>query len=111
MTDAGAGDAGAPADPSLGTRPPARRLPDPLLLVLAGVAAGILVVALHHAQAGLYVVAASLGAGALLRLVLRPRDAGLLVVRNRRLDVLMLAGLAIGLAVMAAVTPFPSGRG
>jgi hypothetical protein len=89
---------------------PARRLPDPLLLVLAGVAVGIGVVALRHAQDGLYVVAASLGAGAVLRLVLRPRDAGSLVVRSRRLDVFVLAGLAIALAVIAAVTPFPSGR-
>ena len=90
---------------------PARRLPDPLLLVLAGVAVGIGVVALRHAQSGLYVVAASLGAGALLRLLLRPRDAGSLVVRGRQLDVFVLAGLAIALAVIAAVTPFPSGRG
>jgi hypothetical protein len=42
--------------------------------------------------------------------VLRPRDAGSLVVRNRRLDVFVLAGLAIALAVVAAVTPFPSAR-
>jgi hypothetical protein len=89
---------------------PARRLPDPLLLVIVGVAAGLVVIALRHAQVGLYVVAASLGAGALLRLVLRPRDAGSLVVRNRRLDVFVLAGLAIALAVVAAVTPFPSAR-
>jgi hypothetical protein len=89
---------------------PARRLPDPLLLVLAGVAVGIAVVALRHAQDGLYVVAASLGAGALLRLFLRPRDAGSLVVRSRRVDVFVLAGFAITLAVIAAVTPFPSGR-
>ena len=40
----------------------------------------------------------------------RPRDAGSLVVRSRRLDVLVLAGLAIALALVAAVTPFPSGR-
>jgi hypothetical protein len=37
---------------------PARRLPDPLLLVIVGVAAGLVVIALRHAQVGLYVVAA-----------------------------------------------------
>jgi hypothetical protein len=79
--------------------------------VIAGVAIGLLVVFVRHAQDGLYVVAASLGAGALLRLVLRPRDAGSLVVRSRRLDVLVLGSLAIALAVIAAVTPFPSGKG
>jgi hypothetical protein len=29
----------------------------------------------------------------------------------RRLDVVVLAGLAIALAVLAAVTPFPTGKG
>jgi hypothetical protein len=79
-------------------------------VVFGGVVAGVLVAALDHAQAGLYVVAAALGVGAALRLVLRPRDAGSLVVRSRRLDVLVLAGLAVALGVIAAVTPFPPGR-
>jgi hypothetical protein len=79
-------------------------------VVFGGVVAGVLVAALDHSQAGLYVVAAALGVGAALRLVLRPRDAGSLVVRSRRLDVLVLAGLAVALGVIAAVTPFPPGR-
>jgi hypothetical protein len=45
----------------------------------------------------------------LLRLLLRERDAGSLVVRIRRIDVVVLAGLAVALAVLAGVTPFPSG--
>jgi hypothetical protein len=89
---------------------PGRRHLDPLPLVLVGVAVGVLVVALHHAQQGLYVAAGSLGLGAALRLVLRPRDAGSLVVRSRRLDVLVLVTLAVALSVVAAVTPFPAGR-
>ena len=50
-----------------------------------------------------------LALGAVLRLVLRPRQAGSLVVRSRQVDVLMLTGLAVAVGVMAAVTPFPSG--
>jgi hypothetical protein len=91
--------------------PPARRRPDPLLFLLVGVAAGITVAALREPQPGMFVVAATLAIGGVLRLLLRPRDAGSLVVRNRRLDVAVLLGLAVAIAVLAAVTPFPSGRG
>lgn len=87
------------------------RHPDPLLLVLAGVAIGILVAALHQPQAGMYLIAASVGLGAALRLTLRPRDAGSLVVRRRHVDVFVLTLIAVAVGVIAAVTPFPSGRG
>jgi hypothetical protein len=91
--------------------PPARRRIDPLLPVIAGVAIGILVAALRQPQAGMFVTSGALAVGALLRLVLRPRQAGSLVVRSRQVDVLILAGLAVAVGVMAAVTPFPSGGG
>ena len=84
---------------------------DPLAPVVAVVAVGILVAALHHPQAGMYVVSGGLAAAAVLRLVLRERDAGSLVVRLRRIDVVLLAGLAIALSVLAAVTPFPGSTG
>jgi hypothetical protein len=87
--------------------PPHRRV-DPLLLVVLGVAAGVIVAAVHRPEAGSWVVCASLGVAALLRLVLVPRNAGLLVVRSRRVDVCVLAGLAIAVGVLAAVTPFPT---
>lgn len=103
------GPAPQPADPS--SPQPGRHRLDPMLLVLLGVAAGIAVAVLHHPRSGMFVVAAALGLGAALRLVLRPRRAGSLVVRNRRLDVLALAMLAAVVAVLAAVTPFPSGQG
>lgn len=88
---------------------PVRRRPDPAFLVLAGVAAGIVVAAAHHPAPGLYVVAAALGLGAVLRLVLRPRSAGSLVVRSRRLDVVTLVTLAVALAAITAATPFRGG--
>ena len=85
-------------------RPPRRRI-DPLLAVVVAVAAGVAVVTMHQLRVGLYVVAAGLGAAAALRLLLRPRAAGSLVVRSRQADVIVLAGLAVAIAVLAAVTP------
>ena len=82
-----------------------------MLLVLLGVGIGIAVAALHQPQPGMFVIAATLAIGGVLRLLLRPRDAGSLVVRNRHLDVAVLFGLAVAVAVLAAVTPFPAGRG
>lgn len=96
----------------MSTQPPrSRRRVDPLVGVTVVVAVGLLVAALHHPQAGVWIVCGALAAGAVLRLVLRERDAGSLVVRFRRLDVLVMAGLAVALAVLAVVTPFPTGKG
>ena len=89
---------------------PVRRRPDPMFAVIAGVAAGVVIAAARHPQPGMYVIAVALGLGAVLRLVLRPRSAGSLVVRSRQLDVLVLLTLAVAIGVLAAVTPFPPGR-
>ena len=91
--------------------PPPRRRVDPLLIVVGIVAAGLVVATLHRPQTGMWIVCGGLGAAAVLRTVLRERDAGSLVVRMRRVDVVVLATLAIALGVLAAVTPFPSGKG
>jgi hypothetical protein len=94
------------------TQPPRpRRRIDPLVGVSVLVAVGLLVAAFHQPQVGIWIVCAALAAGAVLRLVLRERDGGSLVVRSRRLDVLVMAGLAITLGVLVAVTPFPGGKG
>ena len=90
-------------------RPPRRR-PDPLIGVILGVAVGVAIAAARHPQPGMFVVSATLAVAAVLRLVLRPRAAGSLVVRSRQLDVLVLVTLAITIGVLAAVTPFPAGR-
>jgi hypothetical protein len=88
-----------------------RRRFDPLAVVVATVIVGVVIAAFHHPRSGMWVVSAGLALGAVLRLVLSPRDAGLLVVRKRRLDVAVLACLALALGVLAAVTPFPAGQG
>jgi hypothetical protein len=66
---------------------------------------------LHQLRAGLYVIAAGLGAAAALRLFLRPRAAGSLVVRSRQADVVVLTALAVAIAVLAAVTPLAGTAG
>jgi hypothetical protein len=91
--------------------PPVRRRIDPLLAVVLGVGVGIVVAALRQPQVGMFLMSGALAVGAVLRLVLRPRQAGSLVVRSRQVDVAVLAGLAIAVGVLAAVTPFPSDGG
>jgi hypothetical protein len=112
--DIDSADAGPPQptgpQPEAPLRAPRRRI-DPLALVVGCAAVGVLIAAVHHPRTGMYVVCGSLAAGGLLRLLLSPRNAGLLVVRKRRVDVVVLLGLALALGVLAAVTPFPAGQG
>ena len=82
-----------------------RRRPDPLTVVLLAVAIGI-AVSLNRPRIGMFVVCGAVAFAALLRAVLRQRDAGLLVVRGRRTDVFVLIALATMIGVFAAVTPF-----
>jgi hypothetical protein len=84
---------------------------DPLAVITVAVAVGIGFVALHHPRIGTWVASGGMTAAALLRLVLSPRNAGSLVIRRRRIDVIVLGGLAIALGVLAVVTPFTGGHG
>ena len=77
----------------------------PLALVVGTVTAGLVAVALNYWRTGLFLVAGALVLGALLRLVLPEREAGLLVVRSRALDVVALGLLGVGIGVLAAVVP------
>jgi hypothetical protein len=96
---------GSPHDP----RPWPRRLRQwPFLGVLAGVVAGLLIVAADRFRLGSALVAMSLVGGAVLRGVLPTPEAGLLVVRSRALDVLALSGLGVGLGLLTIVVPPPS---
>jgi hypothetical protein len=81
-----------------------------MIAVLVGVTVGVVIAAVHHPQPGMFVVTGALVLGAVLRLVLRPRAAGSLVVRSKQVDVLVLVTLAVAIGVIAAVTPFPGGR-
>jgi hypothetical protein len=94
---------------SVDPRPWPRRLRQwPFLGVLAGVVAGLLIVAADRFRLGSALVAMSLVGGAVLRGVLPTREAGLLVVRSRAVDVLALGGLGVGLGLLTVVVPPPS---
>jgi Protein of unknown function (DUF3017) len=73
------------------------------LIVLAGAAAGLLLAGIGggHAVRGAAVTGCALLAAALARLVLPPRHAGMLVSRNKALDVITFAVLGGGVLVVA----------
>jgi ABC-type phosphonate transport system ATPase subunit len=71
-----------------------------LWLVAAGLITGLAVMAFGHVRSGGLVIAGTLVAGALLRLMLPRRPAGGLVVRSRLVDVLFLLGMGLGLFVI-----------
>ena len=71
------------------------------LLVLVAVGAAITVASLHEWRTGIRVMGGALVLGAIVRLVRRSRDAGMLAVRHKVLDaaiLLVLGGLLIFLA-------------
>jgi len=73
------------------------------VLLTAGV--GIALVVLDDWRVGLRVVAAALASAGLLRLVLPARDAGMLAVRHRFVDVLLLVGVAGAIYYLAGDIP------
>ena len=77
----------------------------PLLAVLVAVALGLLVVAVDHWRLGLVIIGLALLGGAVLRLLLPVRRAGFLAVRSRPVDVVLLAGTGLALAVIALMIP------
>ena len=90
-------------------RPP-RRYPSTLggmlyLLALGGVLVGLALVVWEDWRTGVRVVAGSLGFAAACRLVLPTRQAGMLAVRHRAVDVLMLLGVAGALFFLAGDIP------
>jgi hypothetical protein len=95
----------APVVPRRRWRPPILR--EPLVLILAAVAVGLWLVVAHHPRKGLGTIALALAVAAFLRLVLPPRDAGLLVVRNRFIDVSLLLVMSGLVVVLAVVQHFP----
>ncbi len=72
----------------------------PLATVLTGVAVGLAIVFLSHWRAGSTLVGLSITIGGLLRLMPQQR-VGLLAVRNRAVDSILLLGVGIGITVLA----------
>jgi len=79
---------------------PSQRLTGPWLVLAVGVGAALLAVVVGQVRLGGYVLAASLGALAVLRLTLPVRAVGAVAVRSRGVDVLGLSLTAIGAAVL-----------
>ncbi|GAA1539263.1 DUF3017 domain-containing protein [Nocardioides humi] len=73
------------------------------MLVVVGV--GLVVASASDWRVGLRIVSGALVAAAGLRLVLPEKDAGMLAVRHRFLDVGILVAVAVGLFLLAAAIP------
>lgn len=87
---------------------PAHELPSnpwPLLSCLALFAFGVLLITMGHWRRGPVLMAASLVLAAMMRMVLPARVAGLLVVRRRWIDVVVMLLLAAAIAVLAMIVP------
>ncbi|MBA3528304.1 MAG: DUF3017 domain-containing protein [Propionibacteriaceae bacterium] len=82
----------------------------PLLIVVAGVACGLGIAVLGEDtwRLGCLVIGSSLGVGAVERIALPRRDAGLLQVRGQAFDVAVLA--FAGAAIIALAILVPPGR-
>lgn len=76
----------------------------PLATVLTGVAIGLAIVFFGHWRSGSTLIGAAITLGGVLRLVPQQR-VGLLAVRNRAVDSLLLLSVGIGIIVLAWVIP------
>jgi len=79
----------------------------PIAVVLFGVVVALGLVSFDYFRRGAVVLAGSVLLAAFLRLLLPDREAGLLVVRSRRVDVAILGTLGILLAIFAFWVPPP----
>jgi len=79
----------------------------PITIVLAGVGVALILVAFDYFRRGAVVLAGSVLLAAFLRLLLPEREAGLLAVRSRRVDVVILGTFGLLLALFAFWVPPP----
>jgi hypothetical protein len=77
----------------------------PLLAVLVAVGLGLLLVTFEHWRWGLVVIGLALVGAGLLRLLLPVRRVGVLAVRSRPSDVVLMAGTGLALTVIALAIP------
>lgn len=76
----------------------------PLALVLSGVSLGLLIVALNHWRTGCTLIGLSITLGGVLRLLPNQR-VGLLAVRSRPVDCVLLLGVGVGITLLAWLVP------
>jgi hypothetical protein len=79
----------------------------PVVVVLLGVVAGLVIALVWDSgwRLGCLVIGGSLGLGAIERIAMPSRDAGLLQVRSKAFDVGMLTMLSVAIIVLAVVVP------
>lgn len=80
----------------------------PLTLVLIGVGVAMVMIAMDYFRRGSIVLSASVLLAAFLRLLLPDSDAGMLVVRSRKVDVAVLGVMGLGLTIFTFWVPPPS---
>jgi hypothetical protein len=80
----------------------------PITIVLVGVGIAMIMIGMDLFRRGCVVLSASVLLACFLRMFLPDADAGLLVVRSRRADVITLAVLGIGLTIFTFWVPAPS---
>jgi len=90
--------------------PPERRYPSTIggafyICVLALTLAGLAVVTSGEWRVGIRMVGGALIAASVVRLLLSPRDAGMLAVPHKALDMALLAGLGAALIFLATSIP------
>lgn len=90
--------------------PEERRYPSTIggafyLLVLLVTVAGLVVAALGDWRVGIRMLGGALIVASAVRVALSPRDAGMLAVRHKALDVALLAGLGAALIFLASSIP------
>lgn len=80
----------------------------PIVVVLIGLGVSLTLIATDHFRRGSVGLAASVMLAFFLRLLLPDADAGLLAVRSKRADVIVLGLLALGLTIFAVWVPAPN---
>ncbi len=100
-----------PQQPQQPVRPTRGPNEIPLGAVLLAVLIGLALVGQDHWRRGLLLAGVGLLGAAVLRLVLPARLSGLLVVRGRLFDVVVLAVLGVSVLVLSLSVPLPPGSG
>ncbi|MFY9331966.1 MAG: DUF3017 domain-containing protein [Candidatus Nanopelagicales bacterium] len=80
----------------------------PLSIALLGVIAALIVVALDEFRIGSLILAGSVVFAFTCRLVLPEQSIGLLAVRTRRVDLVVLGALGLSLIIFSLWVPAPS---
>jgi hypothetical protein len=96
--------------PAESAEPPGRRYPSTIggacyLVVLAASTVGLWITARGDWRLGVRWVAGSLLVAAVVRLLLPAREAGMLAVRRRAVDVILLAVAGVALFVLSVTIP------